>query len=68
DIDAAVAQTACNYGSTFKSLDSEQFLTVAVKQRQLTKFFVFQMEYIDACSRGDIDSGELLERSYVYDM
>ncbi|MCZ6856183.1 MAG: hypothetical protein O7G86_19880, partial [Gammaproteobacteria bacterium] len=59
---------ACNYGSTFKTLGSELFLTVAVKQRALTKYFVFQMEHVGACSRGDIDSGELLERSHVYDM
>jgi len=66
DIDVAVSETACNYGSTFKTLDAQRFLTVAVKQRELTKYFVFKMEHIRACSRDDIDPTELLERSYVY--
>ena len=67
EIDVAVAETACNYGSTFKTLGSQQFLTVAVNQRNLTKYFVFKMEHIGDCQRGDIDPGELLDRSYVYE-
>lgn len=67
ELDVAVAETACNYGSTFKTLGSQQFLTVAVNQRNLTKYFVFKMEHIGDCRRGDIDPGELLERSYVYE-
>ena len=67
EIDVAVAETACNYGSTFKTLGSQQFLTVAVNQRNLTKYFVFKMEHIGECQRGDIDPGELLDRSYVYE-
>ena len=67
NMDVAVAETACNYGSTFKTLGPQQFLTVAVNQRDQTRYFVFKMEHIGACRRGDIDPGQLLDRSYVYE-
>ncbi|MCZ6619821.1 MAG: hypothetical protein O7E57_17000 [Gammaproteobacteria bacterium] len=67
DIDAAVAETACNYGSTFKTLGTQKFLTIAVSQRNLIRYFVFKLEHIGACRRGDIDPGELLDRSDVYE-
>ncbi len=67
DLDAAVGETACNYGNTFRSLGSQQFLTVSVKFENRKRYFVFRMENVSACRRGDIDVERLLTRAWVYD-
>jgi len=66
DIDRAVAESACNYGDTFKSLGSQQYLNMAVRLKESTNYYVFKMENIHACRRGDIDAARLLERSWQY--
>jgi uncharacterized coiled-coil protein SlyX len=68
NLDEAVGETACNYGGTFKSLGSQQFLTVALVMSDLTKYYVFKMAQIVACQRGDIDPEKLLEMSDLYDV
>lgn len=68
NLDEAVGETACNYGGTFKSLDTQQFLTVALVMSDLTKYYVFKMDQISACQRGDINPEKLLEMSFLYDV
>jgi hypothetical protein len=68
DIDQAVSETACNYGNTFKSLSSQEYLTVAVRLKEGTRYYVFKMENVSACRRGDIDAERLLERGWQYEV
>jgi hypothetical protein len=68
NLSQAVGETACNYGGTFKTLGSQQYLTVALELTNSTKYYVFKMEHIATCRRGEIDSAKLLERSYLYDV
>lgn len=68
NLSQAVGETACNYGGTFKTLGSQQYLTVALELTDTTKYYVFKMEHIAACRRGEINPVKLLERSYLYDV
>jgi len=68
NLSQAVGETVCNYGGTFKTLGSQQYLTVALELTDTTKYYVFKMEHIIACRRGDIGPEKLLERSYQYDV
>ncbi len=68
NLSQAVGETACNYGGTFKTLGSQQYLTVALELTDTTKYYVFKMEHIAACRRGEINPAKLLERSYLYDV
>jgi len=67
-LDEAVAATACNYGTTLKSLGSQQHLTVAINLIDVSRYYVFRMERVWDCQRGDIDAARLLKRSFVYDI
>jgi hypothetical protein len=65
-IDEAVAETACRYGDTFRSLGADQFLNVAVRVADSTSFYAFQMTDVNACRRGDVGSQRLLEQAWSY--
>ena len=67
DIDALVARTVCDYGATLKSLGSEDYLTVALRRENSTRYFAFKMDYVDSCGRGDMRAERLQERAYTYD-
>ena len=66
NLDGAVAETACNYGDTFKSLDGQRFLNVAVSVKESTSYYAFRMANIHACRRGDISADRLLEQAWSY--
>jgi len=65
-VDEAVAETTCRYGDTFKTVGSQQYLSVLVDLKDSTSYYVFKMENVYACRRGDIDPDRLLERSWQY--
>jgi len=67
DIDALVARIVCDYGATLKSLGSEDYLTVALRRENSTRYFAFKMDYVDSCGRGDMQFERLQERAYTYD-
>ena len=62
----AAADAVCNFGSSLKTLDGREHLTLKVKKPEETRYFTFTMNDVRTCQRGDIDPGELLERSYSY--
>lgn len=66
NLDSAVAETACNYGDTFKSLDGQRFLNVAISVKDSTSYYAFRMENVHACRRGDISVERLLEQAWSY--
>ena len=66
EIDAAVASTACNYGTTLKTLHSDEFLTVIISTRESTRYYVLRMEHIHECQRGNLTTEKLLTRAYQY--
>jgi len=66
NIDQAAAQSACSYGDTFKSLDSQEFLNLVVRLSEATHYYTFKMENVYECRRGDINSERLLERAWHY--
>ncbi|XOV84774.1 MAG: hypothetical protein ACFHXK_06550 [bacterium] len=67
DIDALIARTVCDYGATLKSLGSEDYLTVALRRDNSTRYFAFKMDFVDSCGRGDMRFERLQERAYIYD-
>ena len=67
DIDELIAKSACDYGATLKSLGSEDYLTVALRRDNSTRYFAFKMDYVDSCGSGDMRFERLLERAYIYD-
>ena len=66
NIDQAVAETACNYGDTFKSIGSQQYLNVTVRLSESTNYYAFKMENVHACRRGEITADRLLDRGWQY--
>ncbi|MEZ5557354.1 MAG: hypothetical protein R3E86_02230 [Pseudomonadales bacterium] len=64
----AIGEAVCSYGATFRSLGSQQYLTVLVRRPEHKRVFVFKMEHVNDCRRGDGDAARLLERSDQYDM
>ena len=66
DIDEAVAETVCGYGATFKSLGSQQYLSIAVSRTDTVRYYVFLMEHVHDCRRGETTPARLLTRSYHY--
>jgi hypothetical protein len=66
NVDQAVAETACNYGDTFKSIGPQKYLNVTIRLKESTNYYAFKMEYVDACRRGDITPDRLLDRGWQY--
>lgn len=67
EIDDAVAETACNYGDTLRSLGSQDFLTLAVGLKDEKRYYVFRKEQLRECRRGNISAERLLERAWRYE-
>lgn len=66
NVDQAVAETACSYGDTFKSISSQKYLNVTVRLSESTNYYAFKMENVYACRRGDITADRLLDRGWQY--
>ena len=66
NVDQAVAETACSYGDTFKSIGLQRYLNVTVRMKASTSYYAFKMENVHACRRGDITAEKLLERGWQY--
>ena len=65
-VDAAVGATVCGYGSTFKSLDESEHLTVVLRSGGLSKYYVFAQKDVGACAGAEIDAETLLSRAEIY--
>jgi len=66
NVDQAVADTACNYGDSFKSIGAQQYLNVTVRLKESTNYYAFKMENVYACRRGDITTDQLLDSGWQY--
>lgn len=66
DYDEMIAQVACDYGSTLKSLSSENYLTIALHRDTTTNYYAFKMDHIYSCGRNDMRAERLLELAYRY--
>lgn len=66
-ISALVARTACDYGGTLKSLNADDYLTIALRRDETTEYFAFKMNQVRRCSDGDIPAENLLSLAYRYD-
>ncbi len=64
--DQLVARNACDYGATLKTLSSENYLTIAMRQGDTNEYYAFKMDHVYDCSRGDMSSERLLELAYQY--
>ena len=67
DIPLVIAQTACDYGATLKSLKSDEFLNISVRRGKATEYFVFEMEHVRQCSRDNMRVDRLLDLAYTYE-
>lgn len=61
-----MAKAACDYGSTLKSLSSENYLTFAVRRDENADFYAFKMDHIHSCNGGDMKVEKLLELAFQY--
>ena len=61
-----MAVQACDYGGTLKSLNSENYLTFAVRGSERTQYFSYKMDHVYSCGRGDMRSERLAELAYNY--
>ena len=66
-ISALISRTACDYGGTLKSLNANDYLTIALRRDETTQYFAFKMNHVRDCSVGDIPAEELLTLGYRYD-
>ena len=66
NIEALLAQAVCDYGATLKSLDDDQYITVAVRRGSESQYMSFQMQDVERCSRGDLKLEDFLEDAYQY--
>ncbi len=64
--DTVIAQSACDYGATLKSLSSDNYLTVALRRGDTNEYFAFKMDDVKACNSGDMRTERLLELAYQY--
>ena len=67
DVEEVLTQAVCDYGSTLKSLNSQEFLTLAVRKGKSTSYYAFRMEHVDACNKGNLKVPRLLELAYQYE-
>jgi hypothetical protein len=67
EIDVAVAETACNYGDTLKSLGSQEYLTLAVDLQGSRRYYAFRREQLNECRRGNLSAEQLLARAWRYE-
>ena len=50
DLDTLIAQTACDYGATLKSLRNDEYLTIALRRGEANEYYAFLMEHVKSCS------------------
>ena len=67
DVNIILAQAVCDYGPTLKSLDSDQYLTLAVRQGRDSRYYSFEMDDVRSCSRNNMSVERLLENAYQYE-
>ena len=67
DFDAALVQTLCDYGATFKSLPQDEHLSVRVRRYGGDAFRVFRFEDVVACQRGGTSPDELMAKATAYE-
>ena len=67
NLEEVFTQAVCDYGSTLKSLDSDQYITVAIRKGNETRYLAYRMEHVEDCGRGSIKPDRLLEHAYQYD-
>jgi hypothetical protein len=61
-----IARAVCDYGGTLRSLNSENYLTTALRRNENTEYLVFKMDHVFDCSNSDISWERLLELAYQY--
>ncbi len=66
EIDAVIAQAACDYGATLRALGGDEFLTIALTRGDATNYYAFRMNHIKECSNDNMRSARLLELAYQY--
>ena len=66
DLDKLIAQTACDYGATLKSLPDSNFLTIMLQRGDGSQVYSFRMDDVRRCSDRDISIDKLLSNSYQY--
>ncbi|MFT7651158.1 MAG: hypothetical protein ACI9ON_002029 [Limisphaerales bacterium] len=67
DLDEVFTQAICDYGSTLKSLDSDQYITLAIRQGNETQYLAYRMDHVENCGLGNMKPDRLLEHAYQYD-
>lgn len=65
-LDQAVAEAACNYGATFRSLPADQYLNLVVRQPGSSRYYVFRMGEVRRCQVGELTAEQLLAESFAY--
>jgi hypothetical protein len=66
EVGKVVAQVACDYGATLRSLSSENYLTFIVRRGKSARYYAFKMDHIYACNNRDMRPERLLELAYQY--
>ena len=67
NVDMIMAQAVCDYAGTLKSLDSDQYLTLAIRKGHHSRYLAFQLGDINQCSRGNLSAERLLRDAYQYE-
>ncbi|NKC01335.1 MAG: hypothetical protein GKR90_22945 [Pseudomonadales bacterium] len=67
DLAMIVAQTACDYGDTLKSLNSDEYLTFSLRRGKTTEYFAFEMNHVRQCSGDERRVERLLDLAYRYE-
>ncbi len=67
DPNLAASIALCDAASTLRSLDSEKYVTVSLKQRSSMTYITFTMELVEDCRARRIDAVELLDKAWVYE-
>ncbi len=62
-----IANTACDYGGTLKSLSSDDYLTVVLRRGKSSQYYAFRMEHIYQCGRRNMSPERALELAYQYE-
>ena len=66
DIQTTVVEVACEYGTTLKFLDADNYLNFAIRYQDDDHYYVFKMDHVNQCSRGEMQAERLLELGYQY--
>ena len=67
EIGAAVARSVCKAGTAFDFLTPGQHVNVLVRQPEVSRYYVFAVERVQACSKGDVTPAALLAESFSYE-